>query len=125
MTEAELQALVFCGRAGYVDVDGLLSVDCSGQCLVHLYGWRGMHVGPLKTSHGWRTPTRGDLGDGWPDLMLARPGRLIAAELKRETGELTEAQLAVLALLRSAGVETYCWRPSSWDDGSIMRALSS
>lgn len=54
--------------------------------------------------------------EGFPDLVLARPPRLIFAELKREVGKPTAAQLAWLGTLsRCRSVETYLWRPSDLD----------
>lgn len=51
---------------------------------------------------------------GFPDLILARPGRpLILAELKSDRGRLTPAQEAWLDLLKQVpGVEVYVWRPA-------------
>ena len=52
---------------------------------------------------------------GFPDLVMVREGRLVVAELKRETGRTKPEQAEWLRLLRSAGVEAYIWRPSQWD----------
>ena len=61
---------------------------------------------------------------GWPDLVLVRPPRLVAAELKSEQGRLTPAQLGWLDLLRQVpGVETAEWRPRDWIDGTIEQTL--
>jgi hypothetical protein len=50
---------------------------------------------------------------GFPDLVLVRPPRLIFAELKSETGKVTDAQQAWLALLEACpGCEVYTWRPA-------------
>jgi hypothetical protein len=77
---------------------------------------------------------------GFPDLVLARPPRLIVAELKTEAGRVTLAQQGWLddfatvgsdlaAMLASRGVhvarpavETYVWRPS--DRAEVERILS-
>ena len=53
---------------------------------------------------------------GFPDLVLVREGRLLVAELKRQTGRTSPAQQEWLELLRSAGVDAYIWRPSDWDE---------
>ena len=54
---------------------------------------------------------------GFPDLALARGGRLVFAELKREDGKLRPDQTTwVEALLAVAGVEVKVWRPSQWTD---------
>lgn len=84
-------------------------------------GWTTVHFRPARTHYGWRTPVQGSMGKGWPDLILVRGKRLIAAELKSDKGKLTSEQQDVLALLALAGVETYVWRPADWT--SIERTL--
>lgn len=80
--------------------------------LARLLGWRTAHFRPAWSGRGWRTPVQGD-GVGFPDLVLVRRERLIAAELKREVGGVVSpAQLAWLAAFDSAGLETAIWRPS-------------
>ena len=51
---------------------------------------------------------------GFPDLVLAKPGRLIFAELKSATGTTTAAQETWLSMLRHSitGLEVYLWRPN-------------
>lgn len=56
---------------------------------------------------------------GFPDLVLVRGARLVFAELKRETGQLTLPQQAwekALTVVADANptVEVYTWRPSDW-----------
>ena len=52
---------------------------------------------------------------GFPDLILVRGGQLVAAELKRERGRLTDPQREWLTLLGAVpGVIAECWKPSSW-----------
>ena len=85
-----------------------------------LFGWRVAHFRPARTAHGWRTPVQAD-GAGFPDLILCRGDRLIAAELKRERGRLRAEQEAWLDALAVAGAETYTWRPSDWD--AVIAAL--
>lgn len=72
--------------------------------------WMRAHFRVARTQHGWRTPVQAD-GAGFPDLILVRPPRAIAAELKSERGRLTRAQANWLELLGEAGLETYVWRP--------------
>ena len=79
--------------------------------LAKVYGFRAVHWRAAKTAHGWRTPVQGD-GKGWPDLLLVKGGRMIAAELKSDTGRLAPEQRLWLSVLEGAGVETYLWRPS-------------
>lgn len=54
--------------------------------------------------------------EGWPDLVLWRPDRIIFRELKSETGKLTPAQRDLLLSLRAAGADVLVWRPSDWPD---------
>ena len=49
--------------------------------LARLLGYRVAHFRAAKTAHGWRTPVAAD-GAGWPDLTLAKPGRLLFVECK-------------------------------------------
>jgi hypothetical protein len=89
-----------------------------------LTGWRAVHFRPAQDSRGrWRTPIEGD--PGWPDLALARPHRLVLAELKSACGAVEPDQQAWLTVLESVGggVGVYVWRPADWLDGSIRRIL--
>jgi hypothetical protein len=83
--------------------------------LAKLYGWRVAHFRPARTARGWRTPVSGD-GAGWPDLILVRGRRIVAAELKGDGGKLRPEQAAWLAALAEAGVECHTWRPAAWDE---------
>jgi hypothetical protein len=52
---------------------------------------------------------------GFPDLVLVRAGdRVVFAEIKRETGRLTDDQAQWWWALERAGAEIYVWRPSDW-----------
>ena len=53
---------------------------------------------------------------GFPDCVLAKPGRLIFAELKSEVGKVSQKQQEWLDTLRAAGQEVYVWRPSQFDE---------
>lgn len=75
--------------------------------LARLRGWLVHHCRPARTSNGWRTPIRGDAGA--PDLVLARAGVVVLAELKSERGRQTEAQKRWQQA--SGG---HLWRPSDW-----------
>lgn len=59
---------------------------------------------------------------GFPDLTMAKGPRVICAELKRDSEEPTPAQRAWLAALAAGGIETYVWKPSTWDE--IVEVLS-
>ncbi len=70
MTEAELQKAI---------IDAAI-----------LYGWRVHHDRPARTAKGWRTAVEGHAG--FPDLVLARKGRVLFIECKSASGELTAEQ---------------------------------
>jgi hypothetical protein len=100
--------------------------------LAELLGYSWAHFRPAQTAHGWRTPVSGPLGAGFPDLVLARPGRhsgmpgetpgrLIFAELKRHGGRLTADQERVGELLLTAGAEWHVWWPQDLD--RVMEVL--
>lgn len=82
--------------------------------LAHVYHWEVAHFRPAMTKYGYRTPVQGD-GSGFPDLVLARE-RVIFSELKAEKGKLTELQEHWQVVLREAGVEVYCWKPSQFEE---------
>ena len=75
--------------------------------LARLNHWLVYHPLPLRTATGWATGTMGDAG--YPDLTLAKGGRVILAELKTDRGRLTELQER---WVREAGAVV--WRPSMW-----------
>ena len=53
---------------------------------------------------------------GYPDCCLAKPGRLVFAELKSDKGKVSEKQQEWLDDLEATGAETYVWRPSQFDE---------
>ena len=71
----------------------------------HIRGWLIYHNRPAMTAKGWRTAGQGDAG--MLDVVLARQGVVILAELKSETGKVRPDQQ--LWLDASGG---YLWRPS-------------
>ena len=84
-------------------------------------GWRVAHFRPGRTASGWRTPCSAD-AKGWPDLILVRGPRIVAAELKRDGGKKpTPEQTTWLAALRAAGVPAFVWKPKDWQ--SVMVVL--
>ena len=97
----------------------ILEADFQAQVveLAGLCGWKVLHVrrsiGRRGGFQAYQTTTS---IKGWPDLFLYRPGQHIAVELKREKGRLTEDQAQCLRDLQAAGVQTYVWRPSNWDE---------
>ena len=99
MSEAELQAAV---------------ID-----LAHVYRYRVAHFRPAQTGRGWRTPVGAD-GAGFPDMVLAKPGRVLFVELKSATGRVSPRQLDWLEALMPDG---FVWRPADWHSGEILRVL--
>lgn len=81
------------------------------------YGWRVAHFRPARTQKGWRTPMEGDIGV--PDLILARDGDVLLAELKTNSGVLLPDQQAWLDHLGPHGC---VWRPR--DHGHILARLA-
>lgn len=79
--------------------------------LAGILGWAVWHV----------LDARG-MERGWPDLTLARPPRLVFAELKAERTRVRPEQAATLELLRACGQEAYLWRPSDWPQ--VQRVLA-
>lgn len=53
---------------------------------------------------------------GFPDLVLCRPPELFYAELKSQSGKVSDSQRKWLDSLIACGVEAYLWRPSDWPD---------
>jgi hypothetical protein len=78
--------------------------------LAQLYGWTVCHFRPAKTSKGYRTALQGDAG--FPDIVAARNGRKIVAELKVGTRRATPEQMRWLA---AWGADAYLWYPRDWD----------
>ena len=89
----------------------LSATEAEFQTLVidyaHLMKWRVAHFRPAQTGKGWRTAMEGD--PGFPDLVLARNGVVILAELKSEKGQLSASQLQW-----SIVADALVWRPSDW-----------
>lgn len=84
--------------------------------LARLYGWRVHHVRPGMTSRGrWLTNVQGNVG--FPDLVLAHDKHgVIFAELKSDTGRLTEEQKDWLYTLNVTGHEAWVWRPAQLEN---------
>ena len=74
--------------------------------LAMLCGWRVQHIRPARTAASWRTPVQGHAGG--PDLLLARHGVVLGAELKTRRGRLRPDQRAWLDHLGPSG---RLWRP--------------
>lgn len=72
------------------------------------YGWKYYHAPDNKPINGRIQRVVA----GFPDLVMVKGKRVLFAELKKETGVLSDAQKEWLDVLQNAGMETYVWRPS-------------
>ena len=81
--------------------------------LASLYGWRFFHPTPGFGRGHWATQQLAS-GPGFPDLVLVGDG-VIFAELKNETGKLSDSQHGWGESLQDAGAEYYVWRPADLD----------
>jgi len=81
-------------------------------------GFRVHHDRPAQTSRGWRTPIEGDAG--FPDLVLALDGYVLAWELKTRRGKVSDEQAAWGEAMTGrngvAVVEYGVIRPDQYDD---------
>lgn len=83
------------------------------------HGWRVVHmypsiVGGSEDAPVYVTAISAD-GDGFPDLILVKPGRQpIFAECKRVLTKPSAKQWAWLDLLIAAGQVAVVWRPDMW-----------
>lgn len=90
--------------------------------VAEILGWTWMWVGPLRTKFGWKTPTYGPLGKGWPDTTyIHRDGRILFVEFKQELKHPTPEQLEVHAALRMRRQTVLVIRPSTFDE--LVEAL--
>jgi hypothetical protein len=85
------------------------------------FGWIYYHSRPALTQAGkWATPLQGLAG--FPDLVLVHKTRgLVFAELKSQTGRLTDKQERWIDLLTYSGAEAHVWRPTDWP--AVLRRL--
>lgn len=94
-----------------------LACEASILEAAQIAGWRrhGERAAMGKTK-GYRTPIKGE--PGWPDLVLARRGQIVAAELKRDPNEPTDAQIAWLNVLDNPPhvVALVLWVPEQMDE---------
>jgi hypothetical protein len=86
--------------------------------VAELLGWVVVHFRPARTAEGWRTALTGQ--KGFPDLVLARDGRVLFRELKSAKGKPSDDQVIWLEALGDFGG---IWRPSDWLSGRIQHEL--
>jgi hypothetical protein len=73
--------------------------------LATVYGWLCYHTYDSRRCQA-----------GYPDLALCHPrGEYLLVELKTDKGRLRPAQRQWIDALRSAGIETWIWRPKDFD----------
>lgn len=74
------------------------------------HGWQVAHFLPAVNSRGrWLTHQLGHVG--FPDLVLARTGRVLMVELKRQGGRMTAGQKQ---WGRHLGDLFRLWQPADW-----------
>ena len=87
-----------------------------------MQNWLAHHTRPAWSEKGWRTPIQGS--PGFFDLVLARGGHIIIAELKSERGNLSKDQRAWShAVGKPQSVRKVLWRPQNWVSGEIWEEL--
>lgn len=84
-------------------------------------GWSWLHIPRSMVRGGWRTQAVGPLAKGWPDLLLVRGAEARAAELKTDTGDLSDDQRRVHRMLGRA-IPVDVWRPRDWE--TVAAALA-
>ena len=78
--------------------------------------FRSVRVQRKDGSTYYATPVQAD-GEGWLDLSMVRPPRIIMAELKSASGRLTAEQKVWVSLWQQCpGIEVYVWCPKDWDE---------
>jgi hypothetical protein len=82
-----------------------------------LYGWATYHPPDVDPRRVGGVPYE----KGWPDLTLAKPGRVLFVELKAHGNYPSAEQRKWLALLDAAGLEVGVWWPK--DLPTVTRVL--
>lgn len=96
--------------------DVLTASMSEDELLEAIVGWARMRG--WLVHHDRRSDKALQQGDpGFPDLVLARNGRLVVVELKSARGVMTNEQAAWLRAIGGNGsrVESYVWRPAELD----------
>lgn len=89
----------------------------------NLRGWLVAHFRPARTDRGWRTPVAGDVG--FPDLLLARAGRVFAWELKGPRGTVSPWQRAWLDELAGGVTDARVVTPAELDLALVALELGA
>jgi hypothetical protein len=87
--------------------------------LLTQYGWLFYHAPDNRPGRSGHVQ---NIRAGFPDLVAVRGSRIIYAELKRETGKQSPAQVIWQNRLEAAGAEYYLWKPS--DVTGVAQILS-
>ena len=58
--------------------------------------------------------------EGFLDLVLCKPPRLVFAELKSRDGRLTADQAAWADALTLCGADVRVWRPADWTEVEVL-----
>ena len=93
--------------------------------LLEQRGWRAIHQLPAVVGQRGHmlTAYQGPGAKGWPDIFAVRGDRAIAMELKAGRNKPSAEQLAWLADLRAAGIETYIVYDVDWMAGQLDKVL--
>jgi len=91
--------------------------------LARKHSWMIHHDKPCRNQKGgWNSSYTGDRG--WPDLLLARAGHVLAVELKSAVGVVKVEQADWLNALGFLGrVRAFVWRPEDLVSGVVERIL--
>lgn len=83
--------------------------------LAHALGWKVFSLPIAKTRRPVKDAT------GYPDLTLAKDGRVLWIELKTDDGYLSAEQFAWMKVIGSAYIVV---RPGDWESGVVHRTLA-
>lgn len=91
--------------------------------LARTLGWRVAKIDKMldPRTKQWRTPMGAD-GKGFPDLTMAKRGRVVFVELKAG-GSLEKDQRLWRDAIRGpdgSGVEWYLWTPADWEAARLV-----
>ena len=102
------------------EVSGMTESELQKEVIDYLHGlgYKVLVTGAARTGHGEKeryiTPYRAD-GKGFPDIFAVKSGRMIALELKSDTGKAPPEQVEWLLALSLCGALTGIVTPSTWE----------